>query len=117
MIAAAKGVDARDEREHDDREWSFRIAMLPDSLYRTPMRRARAWRADLLRHHRKPRLLERLQDSAHLVVKLLMLAIALRLPAFELGILAPGRLLAMGPLGAGQPLDQLLFFHASSLGT
>jgi hypothetical protein len=37
MIAAAKGVDARDEREHDDREWSFRIAMLPDSLYRTPM--------------------------------------------------------------------------------
>jgi hypothetical protein len=32
---------ARDEREHDDREWSFRIAMLPDSLYRTPMRQAR----------------------------------------------------------------------------
>jgi hypothetical protein len=41
MIAAAKGVDARDEREHDDREWSFRIAMLPDSLYRTPMGQAR----------------------------------------------------------------------------
>jgi hypothetical protein len=42
MIAAAKGVDARDEREDDDREWSFRIATLPDSLYRTPMGLTRA---------------------------------------------------------------------------
>src|SRR6185437_4459303 len=36
-----QGVDARAKREHDDREWSFQRARLPNSLNRTAVAKAR----------------------------------------------------------------------------